>query len=320
MLRREKKEVFGAGGAAGAAPAGGAEGAAGGAAPGLAAPGSLGHKNDLVVWLRLQPNQRALYEAFLNSDSVKAVLNQTSSALAALTVLKKVCDHPALLSERAQQGIISGARRAARRGLGGGGGSGSSEEEAEYDSEGDGGSDSEGWVSSGSDDAGAACRRAAAAAEKERRRRERRAEAQRRDEEVVAAESAAAAAAAAAASPSSAAWAGTGVDGEALAGLHTAGFEASCKTVFVMGLLRDLVAGGHRTLVFSQSRVMLDILQAAVAAQRWPFRRIDGSVASASERQARVEDFQGDASIPIFLLTSQVGGLGLTLTAADRVM
>lgn len=34
------------------------------------------------------------------------------------------------------------------------------------------------------------------------------------------------------------------------------GFEASCKTVFVMGLLKQLVAEGHRTLVFSQSRVM----------------------------------------------------------------
>lgn len=37
---------------------------------------------------------------------------------------------------------------------------------------------------------------------------------------------------------------------------QTAGFEASCKTVFVMGLLKQLVAEGHRTLVFSQSRVM----------------------------------------------------------------
>jgi len=38
--------------------------------------------------------------------------------------------------------------------------------------------------------------------------------------------------------------------------LPPAGFEASCKTVFVMGLLKQLVAEGHRTLVFSQSRVM----------------------------------------------------------------
>lgn len=36
----------------------------------------------------------------------------------------------------------------------------------------------------------------------------------------------------------------------------SAGFAASCKTVFVMALLKNLVAEGHRTLVFSQSRVM----------------------------------------------------------------
>ena len=33
-----------------------------------------------------------------------------------------------------------------------------------------------------------------------------------------------------------------------------------------------------------------------------------------------MQRFQTDPSIPIFLLTSQVGGLGLTLTAADRVI
>jgi hypothetical protein len=32
----------------------------------------------------------------------------------------------------------------------------------------------------------------------------------------------------------------------------------------VAALLDELVAGGHRTLVFSQSRVMLDILQVCV--------------------------------------------------------
>ena len=88
----------------------------------------------------------------------------------------------------------------------------------------------------------------------------------------------------------------------------------------MLALLRNLVAEGHRTLVFSQSRVMLDILEAGVRAEGWRMCRVDGSVASAAERQARVEAFQTDPSIPIFLLTSQVGGLGLTLTAADRVM
>lgn len=33
-----------------------------------------------------------------------------------------------------------------------------------------------------------------------------------------------------------------------------------------------------------------------------------------------MERFQTQKDIPVFLLTSQVGGLGLTLTAADRVI
>jgi hypothetical protein len=40
-------------------------------------------------------------QAFLDTDEVRAALNQTNSPLAALSILKKVCDHPALLSSRA---------------------------------------------------------------------------------------------------------------------------------------------------------------------------------------------------------------------------
>lgn len=66
-----------------------------------------------------------------------------------------------------------------------------------------------------------------------------------------------------------------------------AGVDTSCKTAFIMSLLAELVAKGHRTLIFSQSRVMLDILQAAISQQSYQFRRIDGSISSATERQVR---------------------------------
>jgi SNF2 family DNA or RNA helicase len=36
--------------------------------------------------------------------------------------------------------------------------------------------------------------------------------------------------------------------------------------------------------VFSQSRVMLDILQIAITAAKWGFLRLDGSVTSAADR------------------------------------
>lgn len=58
-------------------------------------------------------------------------------------------------------------------------------------------------------------------------------------------------------------WAATsGIEGPLLAELQQRGADASCKTLFTLQLLDQLVAEGHRTLIFSQSRVMLDILQA----------------------------------------------------------
>jgi len=38
---------------------------------------------------------------FLASDTVRAALNSSRSPLAALTVLKKICDHPYLLQKKA---------------------------------------------------------------------------------------------------------------------------------------------------------------------------------------------------------------------------
>ena len=67
-----------------------------------------------------------------------------------------------------------------------------------------------------------------------------------------------------------------------------AGVDTSCKTAFVMTLLPELVAKGHRTLIFSQSRVMLDILQGAISQKAYKFCRIDGNVSSAAERQVRL--------------------------------
>jgi SNF2 family DNA or RNA helicase len=49
------------------------------------------------------------FTAFLQSGPVRAALNKTGSALAAITVLKKICDHPRLLSEAAAAEIANGA-------------------------------------------------------------------------------------------------------------------------------------------------------------------------------------------------------------------
>jgi SNF2 family DNA or RNA helicase len=94
---------------------------------------------------------------------------------------------------------------------------------------------------------------------------------------------------------------------------------ASGKAAFLMPLLRHLADNGHRTLVFSQSRGILDFLERAARSDGHNLVRIDGLVPM-DERHARVERFQTDPDVTLALLTSQVGGLGLTLTAADRVV
>lgn len=60
-------------------------------------------------------------------------------------------------------------------------------------------------------------------------------------------------------------------------------------------------------------------VQEEVRSKGYNFLRIDGTT-KACDREKFVNEFQAYDNIPIFLLTSQVGGLGITLTGADRVV
>ncbi|XP_062095785.1 protein CHROMATIN REMODELING 24 [Humulus lupulus] len=93
----------------------------------------------------------------------------------------------------------------------------------------------------------------------------------------------------------------------------------SCKISFILSLLDDLIPKGHNVLIFSQTRKMLNLIEESLVSNSYEFLRIDGTT-KASDRLTIVNDFQNGVGAPIFLLTSQVGGLGLTLTRADRVI
>ncbi|KAG0495393.1 hypothetical protein HPP92_000084 [Vanilla planifolia] len=66
----------------------------------------LSRKNEIIVWLKLTSAQRQLYEAFLKSELVRSSVS--GSPLAAITILKKICDHPLLLTKRAAEGVLEG--------------------------------------------------------------------------------------------------------------------------------------------------------------------------------------------------------------------
>ena len=88
-------------------------------------------------------------------------------------------------------------------------------------------------------------------------------------------------------------------------------------TLKVLSLWREQ---GHRCLVFSQTQQMLDILESAVASAGYNYRRMDGNTSIAS-RMSLIDDFNDDdRGVFVFLLTTKVGGLGVNLTGANRVL
>ncbi|CAG9466591.1 unnamed protein product [Pedinophyceae sp. YPF-701] len=76
---------------------------------------------------------------------------------------------------------------------------------------------------------------------------------------------------------------------------------------------------GHRCLVFTQTQQMLDIIELCVQAGGFRYHRMDGSTA-VGLRAKLVESFNRDESVFAFLLTTRVGGLGVNLTGADRIL
>ncbi|XP_010971891.1 DNA excision repair protein ERCC-6-like [Camelus bactrianus] len=195
---------------------------------------SLSRKNDLIIWIRLVPLQEEIYRKFVSLDHIKELLMETRSPLAELGVLKKLCDHPRLLSARACHLLNLGAVNF----------SAADENEGEDTSDVD-------HIAQISDDT---------------------------------------------------------LMGE------------SGKMIFLMDLLKRLRDEGHQTLVFSQSRRILNIIERLLKNRCFKILRIDGTITHLVEREKRISLFQQNKDYSVFLLTTQVGGVGLTLTAASRVV
>ncbi|XP_016520772.1 DNA excision repair protein ERCC-6-like isoform X2 [Poecilia formosa] len=188
----------------------------------------LTRKNDLIVWTYLSAVQEDIYRQFISLDHIKELLMTTKSPLAELNILKKLCDHPRLLS----------ANAIAQFGL-------DQNPEGENDET---------------------------------------------DVKSIA-----------------------NVSDETL-------ISESGKLVFLLALLERLREEGHRTLVFAHYRTVLDILQRILGNRGFKLLRLDGTITQITEREKLISRFQTDKRYSVFLLTTQVGGVGITLTAANRVV
>ena len=82
-----------------------------------------------------------------------------------------------------------------------------------------------------------------------------------------------------------------------------------------MEQLVEVVAEGHRCLVFSQFTGFLALLRDQLDAAGIGYSYLDGKV-SAANRQRAIDAFRGGDN-PVFLISLKAGGFGLNLTEAD---
>ncbi|MDY0909776.1 DEAD/DEAH box helicase [Microbacterium sp. CFBP9034] len=90
---------------------------------------------------------------------------------------------------------------------------------------------------------------------------------------------------------------------------------APSKLTALFEQLDEVLAEGHRALVFSQFTSFLGLVAAQLEERGIPFAYLDGST---RDRDAAIAAFRGGEA-PVFLVSLKAGGFGLTLTEADYV-
>jgi SNF2 family DNA or RNA helicase len=90
--------------------------------------------------------------------------------------------------------------------------------------------------------------------------------------------------------------------------------DSSAKLDLLEDELQEVMDSGRKALVFSQFTSMLAIVKARLEAKGIVYEYLDGST---TDRKERVERFQNDPNVRVFLISLKAGGVGLNLTAAD---
>ena len=92
--------------------------------------------------------------------------------------------------------------------------------------------------------------------------------------------------------------------------------QTSAKLDILLQQVREIVAEGHKALVFSQFTSLLAIVRDRLEKEGIVYEYLDGKT---RKRKEKVVRFQTDETCPLFLISLKAGGSGLNLTAADYV-
>lgn len=92
--------------------------------------------------------------------------------------------------------------------------------------------------------------------------------------------------------------------------------ESSAKFEILLEQLETILSEGHKVLIFSQFTSLLGLFGQALKAKQIQYEYLDGQT---TDRAARVQNFQENKSVQVFLISLKAGGVGLNLTSADYV-
>ncbi len=92
--------------------------------------------------------------------------------------------------------------------------------------------------------------------------------------------------------------------------------EPSAKFDLLIDQIQTLMNEGHKALIFSSFTSLLKILSQQLREKNIHFEYLDGQT---KDRAERVQNFQTNEQISLFLLSLKAGGVGLNLTSADYV-
>jgi len=92
--------------------------------------------------------------------------------------------------------------------------------------------------------------------------------------------------------------------------------KSSSKIELLLEFLDEVLAEGHKALVFSQWTSLLDLVQPHLDNAEINYTRLDGTT---RDRASVVQNFQDPEGPPVLLASLKAGGLGINLTAADHV-
>lgn len=95
--------------------------------------------------------------------------------------------------------------------------------------------------------------------------------------------------------------------------------QESGKLATLAELVPDIIAAGHRILIFSQFVSLLTILREWAERLGYDYCYLDGSM-SPARRKREIARFQEEQGPPLFLISLRAGGVGINLTAADYVI